>query len=278
MYVIAQIWTDYAWYRSLGQESVFMTRIVSQAVIWFVVSAAAFSLLCIPALAARHVVGRFPLSTGLTYGGSTIFALLSGWNMSQQWMVFRMAISRSSFGTTEPQFGQDAALFVFRLPALELVRDWLTGLVVLSVLLVLAVIFLPMWAGVADVLDEHWGKLKSILMRLLGTLMLSAAFSFWVSIWGLALSNRTAQTGASYTDVHAQIPANWILAVSSVVLAITLFATSRSKKWVVPVSAFGAWVAIVILAGNIWPAVVQNYVAAPNEATVELPYIERNIS
>ncbi len=274
----ARIWTDYLWYQSLGQESVFTTQIIAQGLVWLGATAVAFVLLCVSALAARRIVGVSALSTALAFGGPALFAVLSGWNMSKQWMVFRMAVSQPSFGITEPQFGKDVAFFVFRLPALELLGGWFTDLIILSFLLVLGVIFLPVWSGLTETMEDHWWQLKSVIMRLFGLLILSAGFNFMVSVWGLALSTRTAQTGASYADVHAQLPANWIVTGASVLLAVVLFTTARSKKWVVPISAFAVWVAIVVVVGNVWPAIVQNYVVSPNEPTLEAPYIERNIS
>ncbi len=44
-----------------------------------------------------------------------------------------------------------------------------------------------------------------------------------------------------------------------------------------PAFAFGAWAAAGIVLVSIWPAIVQSYVVAPNEATLEAPYIQRNI-
>lgn len=277
LYVLAQVWTDYLWYRSMGQQAVFTTKITAQALVWIAFSAAAFVILLIPALAARRIVGRSTLSSGLAYWGAGIFAIFSGWNMSGSWMVFRMAVSQPAFGITDPQFGNDVAFYVFRLPALELLSGWLTGLVVLSAVLALGVVFLPVWSGMAETTQGQWQRLKSLLMRLTGVLMLAGALGFRVSIWSLVLSTRTAQTGASYTDVHAQLPADWIMLGLSVTAALVFFVMASSRRWKTPVIAVVTWLLALVLVGNAWPSVMQTYVVAPNEASLELPYIERNI-
>ncbi len=273
----ARIWTDFRWYQSLGQQSVFITQISAQGIVWLAAALLAFVLLYIPARAARSIVGRSSLSSGLALGGSILFAVFSGWNMSKQWMTFRMAVTKPSFGVTDPLFGKDVAFFVFKLPALELLSDWFSGLVVLAILLSLGVVFLAMWAGVAEKMDARWRDFRALGMRLVGLLFVVAAFDFRLKIWGLDLSSRTSQTGASYTDVHAQLPAYWILAGASIVLAGILIASARSRKWRLPTASVAVWVAAVLVLGTAWPAVVQGLVATPNEASVELPYIEDNI-
>ena len=277
-YGIARIWTDYAWYRSLGHESVFTTRLTSQAAVLLIIAISAFIVLSVPARAARRIVGASPLSTGLAVVGPALCAVLSGWNMSQHWMVFRMAVSQPSFGIADPQFNMDTAFFVFRLPALELLHNWLFGLIVLSFLLVLGIIFLPLWSGMSPLVEERWTQLRSILIRLLGFLILYAGLGFVLAVYNLVLSTRTAQTGASYTDVHAQLPANWLMAAASLMLGVVLLATAHSRKWPIRLSAFGVWIVVIVIAGNAWPAVMQTYIVTPNEITLELPYIERNIA
>jgi len=107
--------------------------------------------------------------------------------------------------------------------------------------------------------------------------MLSVAFNFWISIWRLTYTSRAQLVGASYADVHAQLPADWIMVVLSLVLAAILFATATSKDWKLPAAAAGVWAVMGVLLVSAWPTVVQNYVVAPNEAALEAPYIKRNI-
>ena len=53
----------------------------------------------------------------------------------QEWMLFR---NSQSFGMKDPQFGTDIGFYVFQLPFITFVLDWLFAAMVFVVLLVLA--------------------------------------------------------------------------------------------------------------------------------------------
>jgi uncharacterized membrane protein (UPF0182 family) len=84
--------------------------------------------------------------------------------------------------------------------------------------------------------------------------------------------------GASYTDVHAQIPAYVILIVIALVVGVLLQLNIRFKGWKLPAYGVGVWVVASILVGSIYPALVQQLQVAPNELAFEKPYIQRNIA
>ena len=123
------VWTDYLWYESLGQGSVFWGRFASQAVVWLVCTAVGFGVTFASARAAWRTVAEKPRFNGLTALGCFMLAGAMSWQLSQQWMVFRLAVAQSPFGITDPQFGMDVGFFVFTLPAIELLNRWFVGLV-----------------------------------------------------------------------------------------------------------------------------------------------------
>ena len=80
--LVASVWTDYQWYLSVGQQSVFWTTTLSQATVWLVFAAAGFAVLYASARAAWLVISTRP-----RYPRATAFAclLLAGalaWSMS----------------------------------------------------------------------------------------------------------------------------------------------------------------------------------------------------
>ena len=83
--------------------------------------------------------------------------------------------------------------------------------------------------------------------------------------------------GALYTDVNAQLPAlNLMILVSLAVTALLMW-NIRQRGWRLPALAVGLWVVVAVVAGTIYPAVVQRFVVQPNVSTRELPFIQRNI-
>ena len=299
---LAHVWTDYLWFADLGQSSVFVTRIVSQLAVGAVFATAAFALLFANMRIARRMapraqpvswlenmpeqfataLGRIkdrlsPILDKAILGAALWFAITGGLALSADWQTMRLALQGGSFGVLDPQFGRDVGFWVFSLPAHELITNWLTGILVLATLLALVV-------HVLDGAIQPWARLKGFaphvkahLSVLLALIVLSRAYAYWLDIWKLSFSPRGQVTGASYTDVHAQLPAYRILIVISLLTAAALILNIRFRGWRLPLLALGVWVGAAVLVGGVYPAIIQQFVVSPNEAAYEAPYIERNV-
>ena len=86
----------------------------------------------------RSATERF---TGrIRVGVSVFFALIAGLGVSSQWKEWMLFTHRVDFGQTDPQFHKDIGFYVFQLPFIRFIIDWLfAGLVI--VLLVTAVAY-----------------------------------------------------------------------------------------------------------------------------------------
>ncbi len=273
------VWTDYLWYQSLNQQNVFWVRYGSQAAVWLLCTAVGFLVTFASARAAWSSVAEKPRFNGLTALASLVLAGAMSMTLSQQWMVFRLAVAQSPFGLKDPQFGLDVGFFVFTMPALELFNRWLMGLSVLGMVTFVGIAFVATRLDTTGDLRIHWWRLKRTLSILGGLLMLTAAANFVLSIWRLSFSvAETPFAGASYADVHAGMPALVILALISLAVAATLIATANSKRFKPVLLGFAVLAAASVLLGSVWPWAVQTYIATPNEASLEAPYIARNIA
>ncbi len=146
------------------------------------------------------------------------------------------------------------------------------------------VTILTLLVHLVDGAIQPWAKLKGFaphvkahLSVLLAALVASRAYAYWIDVWMLDLSPRGQVLGASYTDVHAQLPAYRILIFISIGIALLLLFNIRYRGWRLPAIAIGVWVGAAILIGGVWPGLVQRFVVTPNEAALEAPYIKRNI-
>lgn len=298
---LATVYTDYLWFIDLGQRSVFIVRIVSSFAFGFAFALVAFLLFFINARIARRMAPRAmltsvgnmppqfeeiilqvrarltPLLDRVILWGSLAVAVIIGARMASYWVPLRLALASVPFGIKDPQFGRDVGFFVFTLPALRIISNWLTGMLVFTVIVTLAVHLL-------DGAIQPWERLrgfaphvKAHLSVLLGLIVLSKAFDYWLDIWSLDFSPRGQVTGASYTDVHAQLPALYILIVVAIGVGIALLVNIRAKGWRLPLIALGIWIAASLLIGTVYPAIVQQFVVRPNEVSLEAPYIKRNI-
>lgn len=298
---LATVYTDYLWYIDLGQRSVFIVRLVSSLSFGLAFGVVAFLLLYVNARIARRMapramltsVGNMPpqieeaiLQIRASVGpfldkvilwGSLLVALFVGIRMASDWVPLRLALAAIPFGIKDPQFGRDVGFYVFTLPALRILSNWLTGMLVLAAIVTTAV-------HVLDGAIRPWERLrgfaphvKAHLSVLLGFIVLSKAFDYWLDVWSLNFSARGQVTGASYTDVHAQLPALQILIAITIAVGIALMVNIRFKGWRLPIIALGVWLVATLLIGTVYPAIVQQFVVKPNEVSLEKPYINRNI-
>jgi hypothetical protein len=299
---IAEFYTDALWFDDLGQASVFWTRFAAEWTTGLVAFVLALVIVFVNLLIAKKMAPRTiltatddvayrfemllqPLRTLIdryaTAGVALVaaaIALMTALGIGGQWSVFRLALEAVPFGQVDPQFGRDLSFFFFTVPALRAAAGWLTGLLVLTLLLTAAVHVLTgairPWARLKG-FDPH---VKAHLSVLAGLLVLLQAFNYWLDIFELNFSPRGTVTGASYTDIHAQLPAYTILIVIALLVGVALIVNVRFKGWRLPAIALGVWVAASVLIGGVYPAIVQQFRVSPNEAEAEAPYIERNIA
>lgn len=274
---VAGVWTDYQWYVSMGQQSVWWGTTLSQLVVWLVFAAAGFAVLHLSARAAWRVISEKPRLQRTTAVACLLLAGALALLMSQQWMTFRLAAAQQSFGVTDLQFGVDVGFFVFVLPAFELLYQWLNGLTIVAIVTV-AAITASSRMRVVDTIPFGWWQLKKIMFWLVGLLMLAVSLNFWIAVWRISYSPAGQIFGASYSDIAAALPANWIMCGLSIVFAVVLFATASRRGWRVVFLSTAAYATAAILLVGAWQWVVQTYVATPNEATLEQPYRARNIA
>ncbi|HET6351763.1 MAG TPA: UPF0182 family protein [Coriobacteriia bacterium] len=276
--VASYIWTEYAWFKSMKLTSVFMIRLMSQGGFWLIGTAIAFVALFAAATVARKLVGGPKLVGRIALWGSLVLATLVSWDLAQHWMQLRLAVSGPAFGMNDPLFGRDIGFFIFSLPALEVLARWASDVIVLAIVFVLGIVFVPTLFDIGGSMEGKWWRFKSLASVLTGIVLVSSSFGLFVSLFKIVLSSRTSYFGAAYTDTHAQLPANIIILAMTLLVAVVFFATAKSKNLKIPGYAFVAWIVVASIAGGLWPSVVQNYVVKPNEATLELPYISRNIA
>jgi len=273
---VATVWTDYSWYRSIGQQDVFTTTVLSQAAVWTVFAVAGLAVLYVSARAAWLVVSARVRAPRLTALACALLAGLLAALMSAQWMTFSLAAARQPFGVTDLQFNVDVGFFVFVLPAFELLYQWLNGITILAAVTVGAIVASSR-IGFSDAIAVQWPQLRRILTALAGILMCAVALNFWIAVWRISYSPAGQIFGASYSDVTAALPANWIMAGLSLALAAVLFLSAVRREWKMLVVALAAYAVAAVLLVAAWPFVVQTYVATPNEATLEQQYRARNI-
>jgi uncharacterized protein len=280
-------YTDWIWYDSLGYASVFSTRIWSAFGLFGVGALTAFLIFAINVWIARRLepygvvntpIEQTALALGvrilpLVLAAGALFALLMGANASSHWEEVLLYLNQSDFGLTDPVFGREVSFFVFTLPIWQEVRGWLMVVLVVTLIASAAVagIGLRGWSATTPVLI-HLAVLTALILGLV-------AWGYRLSSYGLVYSQRSAFFGAGYTDLNAQLPAYNLLAIVTLVAAVSLIVAAVLRRgWRTIVGVLGVWGVLAVVASGLYPAFVQRFQVSPNELNLERPFIEDNIA
>jgi uncharacterized membrane protein (UPF0182 family) len=292
---LAGFYTDYLWFDSVGQTDTWRgllgARIVPALVFTVVFFAIMFANLFIAdRLAPKYrsmgpedeLVERYqhavaPYTGRIRIGVSLFFALVAGVGVSSQWHQWVLFTNRVDFGIEDPQFHRDIGFYVFQLPFLRFIADWLfAGLVI--VLLVTAVAhYLNGGIRFQSPFQRVTPQVKAHLSVILAIMALVKTAQYYLAQFELNFSDRGVGRGASYTDVRAQLPALRLLMFISVAAAALFIWNIWRRGWIFPIIAVGLWGFVSIVIGTIYPAGVQRFSVNPNEFESEQPYIDRNI-
>jgi uncharacterized membrane protein (UPF0182 family) len=298
----AGVWTDWLWFRSVHYTSVFGT---TYGVKWALFAIAAVFMMAVIGvnirIAYRLRPAQRPISpaqpgqpgqqgleayrliieprrrlvVGVVLG---LIGLISGLAAAGSWRTWLLFANRTSFGVKDPQFHLDISFFVFDYPFIRMVLSFLFAGVLLS--LIAAAIVHYLYGGLRLQLrgERATQGTRAHLFVLVGVFVLLKAIAYWVDRYGIDFSQRgVVQTGASYTDVNAVLPAKTVLAVIALICAALFFAGAIRRNAMLPAVGFGLLVLSAVIVGGVYPAIVQQFVVKPNELVKEGPYLAREI-
>jgi uncharacterized membrane protein (UPF0182 family) len=288
--------TDWWWFREIGYEIVFTRELTARVLLFLAVGGLTTGVLLANLRAAQRglvpdpVVLQFgpkaprvDLSLALrrlTLPASLGLGLLAGLVATPAWDTVLRAIYQTSFGTADPVFSRDIGFYVFTLPAISALIGLLTTLAVLSLVLVVPLYWMrgDVVPGRRRLTIEPTAGLH--LAILLATLLVLTALRLWlVDIPGLLYSTTGPLIGASYTDLHARLPALRVSAVLAVLAAAAVVLGGLRQR----LGQYGLWaimgyLAFAFLGRELFPLAMQKFLVAPTELTRETPYLRHHIA
>lgn len=293
---LAVIWTDQMWFSQSGFGQVFNTLLATKVGLAVVFGLVFFglmwaNLMLTDRFGARdlsfepedEVVRRFqnavrPYAGRIYAGIAVLTGLIAGLNASGQWQTWLLFVHRQSFGVTDPLYHKDVGFYVFTLPFASFVVTWL--LVSLFVILIVTSLLHFFNGGIRTTrrTPRVAPRVKAHLSVIGAGIALMKALGYVIARWELVNSTNGVVQGASYTDVHARMPAMTILIFLSLASALILLANVRSRGWSLPAVAVGLWAFVALIIGVLYPTFLQTFKVSPAQATLEAPYIARNIT
>jgi uncharacterized protein len=296
---LSGFFVDVLWFREVGFSDVFWSILRTKVLLGVAFGLAFFVLLYVNLWIVRRITPKFqpltpeqevieryrmqfePYIKWLLPLFALVIAVFVGIGVTGQWQTYLLWRNGSglSFGNPEPLFDRDPAFYVFSLPWLKFMQGWLFSALVGVTLLTALAHYL--WGGIRPQAPAFGEKVspqvKAHLSVLLGLIMLTKAWGYYLGQFDLLTSTRGVVVGASYTDVNAQLPALRILVFIAIACAILFLVNIRLRGWALPVIAVGLLALVSIIAGAAYPAFVQRFRVAPQEFQREQPFIEDNI-
>ncbi|MHB1584759.1 MAG: UPF0182 family protein [Acidimicrobiales bacterium] len=293
---LATVYTDSLWFSSVGLHSVWSTLLADKVGLFASFGAFFFVALWANLVVCDHLgaqtvslepedelVRRYqravrPYAGRLHVALAVVCALIAASSAVGQWDNWILFTHGVPFGRVDPQFHWDIGFYVFRLPFLNFVVEWL--LFSLVVVFVITLIFHYFNGGIRlqRAVPRVRPAVKVHLSVLLALVALVKAAGYFLARYQLTVSGQGYVGGAGYTDVKSRLPALELLFYVSLLAAVVLLVNVRRQGWTLPVLAVGTWAFVALVIGVIYPAVLQTFRVNPAQSTLELPYIARNIS
>jgi hypothetical protein len=294
---------DFLWYREVGFQRVFFTKIVAEWALGVFAGVVAFVTLYANARIALRGIdaddapifeklggkARVPhalrrlVERGAGFLALPIAALLSlfiALGASSAWRTALQFIYRTPFGASDPVFGRDVGYYVFSLPAIELS----TGLALALLWLSLLLLALPIYAVRGEISMSGWRVVvrprAQVHLAVLAALLfvVIALRIHFVDVPSLLFGEHLPLSGASYVDLRARLPAFRTLSVAALVGALlVIWGATRGRLVPMAVRAVGGYLVFAIV-GALIPAAYQRLVVQPNELAREKPQIVHHIA
>ncbi len=287
------------WYSSIGQHEVFTTQLETKIGLFLTFGLIFFLAMWVNLLLCNRLgpselfldapedelVRRFqgavrPYAARLYALLAFVLAFIAASSAVGNWQSYLLFANAKSFGIVDPLFHKDVGFYVFQLPFLTFVVDWL--LASLVAIIVFTVVFHYLNGGIraARVSPRVSPGVKVHLSVLIALLALAKAAGYLIARWHMVTSASANDgiDGGGYTDVHARLPALMLLFWLCLAAAVILLVNIRQRGWTLPVIAIGLWAFVALVIGVIYPAVLQALKVTPAQSTLEAPYIKYNIA
>ena len=290
----AGIYTDLLWYLQIGFESVFLTQIFAQVVLFLAGFALMFAVALVSFwLAYRHrpVYLRMPgespfenyqqvidnLRRLIMFGVPAVLGVFAGVAATAQWTTALQFINSTPAGREDQQFGLDVSFYLFQLPFLTALVSFVSAAVLLGGLIAGAVHLI--YGGIRfDGRSVKVAKAARVQLSITAAVyFLVQGVSLWLNQYETVFTSNELFTGARYSDVNATIPGLQILALISVLVAALFIVTTIMGSWRYSIIGTGLMIISSVVLGGLYPWAVQTFQVVPNERSLETPYLERNI-
>jgi uncharacterized membrane protein (UPF0182 family) len=289
------LWVDWLWFQDLGYPVLFTKSLLTQVSLFAVSGVVFFVVVYSNAQLARrlapqhsqfdyeHVI-EFPQLEGLRRFirwillGGTLFLsyVVAGW-AGDYWMDYLKFTHSLPFNVQDPLFQRDVGFYMFSFPFYRLLCQF--GFVTLFFVLLICLLVYLLEGGVwltrrgprlAPAARTHLSAVAALFLVLMSV-------KYRLDIFDLLFSKRGFVYGASYADIKAVLPALWALVAASLVSALLVFLSAFRRSYRLALGGVVLLILTSVVGTGVYPEILQRLEVAPNEISVEKPYIELGI-
>jgi len=297
---VADIWGEGLWFQGLGYSSLFWTMLLARILTGLGLGVVFFLVLGVNVYLARkigHPKKQWELSVRrqgmgsvetipirpeyvnrLLLVGCLILSIFMGlWPAATRWDELLCFWYQTPFSRLDPIFHRDIGFFVFSYPVMVFLQKWFFYTLLITTALVGYVYSKDgeMRLKLTDFMCTR--RAKAHLSILASLILILFAWDKRLKMLGLLYSQRGVVFGASYTDMHAQLIAYWIIFSIAALCAFLFWINISYKGWKWPLIGLASLFLLSILVSEIYPFVLQQLIVEPNELAKERPYIQYNI-
>ncbi|NWN89529.1 MAG: UPF0182 family protein [Micrococcaceae bacterium] len=294
--LFAMVYTEVLWFNQLGYEQVFWTEHITRAIL-FVVAGVVMAAITWLALhlaykyRPKNLAGQLrrnveqyqkqlePIRRLVFIGAPILIGFFAGTAAMNGWEQVLLFFNQVPYGQQDPEFGLDLTFYMATLPFLNTIASFLVSVVLVAGIAGLVVHYL--YGGIrieegSGITVERAARFHILVFA--GVYMLLQAGRYWLNRYETLQDQSGNWAGAMYTDVNAVIPTSTILAIAAIIVIGLFIATMVTGRWRLSIIGVAGFLVAALIAGAIYPFLIQEYRVSPSEETMEAPYIERNIA
>lgn len=297
--LVVSLYTDWQWFGEVDFRGVYTTAIITRIILFFafgIVAGLVTFLISwltwknrpsdVSMADVNSPVYQYRDSIAATmrkflYGAPLIIALAAGFMGQAYWRTVLLFLNGGDFGREDAEFGMDLGFYAFNLPLLNILVSSLSVLLIISFVLSLVGYYIlggiRVGSQAAGVKGSVSKPARIQLAVIAGLWMLVQVASYFLDRYTILFNQHDIFAGASFTNLHADLPAKIILIVVSALVAVAFFMAIVIKDLRIPGLAVVLMLVTSIAVGTAWPMLMEQFSVQPNRALKEAQSIERNI-
>ena len=299
--VASDILVDWLWFSSVGYLEVFWTSLGAEAAVFGAAFAATMLVLWLNGrLALRFArLSRTPAASAAGLNppfdpfalirdrlpwphiiavAAVLIAVMVAAGEADDWATLLRYLYNVPYGSNDPLYGKDIGFYLFSLPAYIQIKNWMVLTIILSAVFAGAIYWCHSDMGYST--RRRFISPAAIAhgSALLGLLFAVKAWSYGLDRYLLLYGDNGVVVGASYTDIHVQLPVLWLLIALSIIAAFVAWANLGLRTYRLPAAAILLVAIGSFVASGLVPSLFRHFFVKPSELELEKPYIERNIA